>query len=321
MPVVTNQPLPQVYLIVDIAAVLLTYNRIRWYRGREGANGAFEAATSATVQPASLLGTALTPHQLNGKTLKLRVNGITDVDVLFSDADPVTSAQAATAIDAASVLITAADEGGKVRITTVATGTGASLEVLEGDAAPYLGFLTGVASVGLGADVALSSGIHEYAFTDQNSSSDFYYKAELRNSATSAVSPLSIALPSTRPDAVPYAETIACYIRLAGHDGKPLCRRTISVHNINMPNSVTSGPLLWGIFRNSISMQTDTSGMATTRLIRGSVVDISVVGAGFTRRVTIPDTGDLVDLLDPSLATDDEFEIQEFNVDFAIRTS
>lgn len=321
MPVVTNQPLPQVYLVVDIDAALLTYNRIRWYRGREGTDGAFEAATAATVQPATLLGTALTPHQLNGKTLKLRVNGNTDVDVTFADPDPVTSVQAAAAIDAASALITAADEGGKVRITTVATGTGAALEVLESDAAPYLGFLIGAAAVGLGADVALSAGVHEYAFTDQNSHPDFYYKVELRHNATSAVSPLSIALPSTRPDAVPYSETIACFIRLAGHDGKPLCRRTISVHNVNMPNRVTSGPLLWGIFRNSISMQTDLSGMATTRLIRGSTVDISVVGAGFTRRVTIPDTGDLVDLLDPDLATDDEFEIQEFNVDFAIRTS
>lgn len=321
MPVVTNQPLPQVYLIVDIAAALLTYNRIRWYRGREGASGSFEAATAASVQPATLLGTALTPHQLNGKTLKLRVNGTTDVNVTFSDPDPVTSAQAAAAIDTASALITAVDEDGKVRITTVATGTGASLEVLESDAAPYLGFLTGVAAVGLGADVALSSGVHEYSFTDQNSHPDFYYKVELRNSSNGAVAPLSIALPSTRPNSVPYSETIACFIRLAGHDGKPLCRRTISVHNVNMPNLVTAGSLLWGIFRNSISMQTDSSGLASCRLIRGSTVDVSVVGAGFTRRVTIPDTGDLVDLLDPDLASDDEFEIQEFNVDFAIRTS
>lgn len=321
MSVVTNMPLQQAYYVPDVASLLTTYNRIRWYRGRNGSSGAFEAATAAAVAPATLLGSAETPHQLNGKSLKLKINGVTVVTVNFTDPDPVSSVQAAAAVALATVLLTAVDEGGYLRITTVATGSGASIEVLESEAAPYLGFGIGQSAVGLNADGALSSPVHEYTFTDQNSSPDFFYKVGFLHNSTGALSSLSIALPATRPDSVPLSETVGCYIRLANFNGAPLCGRTIAIHNVAMPNDVTSGGKHWGVFKNHTEIKTDGSGYATTRILRGAVVDISVVGSGFTRRITIPDTGDTVDMLDPALVLEDEFGIKKFDVDFAIRTS
>lgn len=321
MSVVTSTPLLQSYFIADLAAIAGTYNRIRWYRSRSGSDGGYEAATASAIAAATMLGTSKTPHQLNGMELKLKLNGITEVTVVFSDADPVTTSQAAAEINGASSDVVATDDDGYLRLTTVATGSGASIEVLESEAAPYLGLLIGDGAVGLNADTSLASGVSEYFFNDQNSDDDFWYQVEFRSTITGAVSDRTVAQPGTKALAVPKSESVMCFVRLAGLDGSPLCGRTLSVSNVATPNTVAANGLNWGVFRNHVQKTTDSNGYAATRLMRGSTVDFCIVGTGFVRRVTIPDTGDSIDLLDPALVVEDEFGIQEFNVDFLIRTS
>lgn len=320
MTVVTQQPVQLSYFVADLATELLTYNRLRFYRSRTGQNGLYEAATGPAATGAVLEGTHEDAHQLNGKTLSFMVNGVTQVDVLFSDPDPVTTTQVIAAVAAETALVTATDEDGKLRLTTVATGSGASIEILECDAAPYLGFDVEQAAVGLDADLVLASGTHEYLYTDQNSSVDFWYRVELLHSVTAQVKAQSVPF-QAGPIGTPNATRIWCFIRLVDLAGQPLSGRQITLANAFQPNTVTSGSTLWGAFRHYAQMITDSEGYAQVRLLRGMQVDVAVDGTNFIRRLSIPTTGDSVDLLDPSLVVEDEFGIQEPDIDFAVRTT
>lgn len=321
MSVVTNQPIQVAYFIADIATAIVTYDRIRWYRSRTGSDGLFEAATAASVAAASITGTALTPHAVNGKTLSFKVNGVTQVDVDFTDPDPVTTTQVIAAITSATSLVVASDASGAVKLTTVATGSGASIEILSSDAAAYLGFTAGDGVVGLDADTTLVSGTHEYFYTDQNSDESFWYEAELFNSSTADTAGLSVPFPADQIQSVPKSATIVGFVRLVDMAGKPISGRTVAFYNSAMPNTVTVSSTDYSVARQYMTVDTDSEGYAEFRLLRGIQVDVNIVGTGFTRRIQIPSTGDSFNLFDSSLVVTDEFGIQEPDIDFAVRTS
>lgn len=318
--IVTSTMIGLDYFISDITTALLSFNKLRWYRSRTGRSGVYEAMTSAAAAPATLTG-AKEPHAVHGKMLSFKVNGVTTVNVTFSAANPVTTAQAVTAINGATGLVVASNAAGYLVLTTVATGTGASIEILASDAAPYLGFLTGDAALGTAADATLVSGTHQYFVTDLNGSVTDFYAVELRNSSTSEVAPLSVGFAATRPQGIPKTETVPCFVRLTDMTGYPLQGAEISIHNAFVPNQTTVANKMWTMFRHAITMVTDQDGYAETRLLKGAVIDVNIGGTGMTRRVTVPTTSDSVDLLDPALNTTDEFGIQEPDINFAIRSS
>lgn len=323
---VTSIPLTVSYFIRDIAGALVTFNRIQWWRGRSGPDGLFEPITDFAAGAAVLTGADLGPHELFGKTFSFLVNDVTQVDVTFATADPVSTAAAAAEIDAASGLITAADDGnGRVAITTVGTGTGASIEVLESDGALAMGFQTGDFAIGTGTDSTLVAGTHEYFFTDQNSDADYWYKVKLRHDSTLVESELTTAFPANLSQGVPKSETIVAYMRLVDFTGCPINGRKVTLTNTFLPNLVntTVANQQAGVFRGHVTKETDSNGYVEFRILKGIEVDVTVEATSFVRRLTIPDTAgvDLVDLLDPALVTRDEFGIQEQNVDFAIRLS
>jgi hypothetical protein len=319
MPV-TNTLITQSYLLPDIATALLSYDRLRWYRSTTGQTGGYEAVTAALATAAELRGTPISAA-LNGKILQLRINGVTDIEVTFAGADPITGAEAAAEIEAASVLLAVSMDGAELVISTVATGTAASLEIVGGSAAPYLGLIIGDSITGLAADDTLVAGTHEYFLDDANSAEDYWYCVELRLADDSLISARSVPMPSRLVHSVPISETIGCFVRLADLAGRPLVSRNVTIYNVQMPNKFEVGASLWGVFRLSETAATDSSGYASMRLPRGATLDVSIEGTGFTRRITLPDVGDLVDLLNPDLAAGDEFAIQEPNIDYAIRTS
>lgn len=314
---VTNLPLQQSFLVSDIANVIETYDRLRWYR-RKNTSGALEATTAATAQHA-IIASAAGPFQLHGKTLSFRINGSTEIDVTFTSIDPVAAGAAAIEISNSTGLLTATAVDDAVVLTTVATGSGASIEIVSSDAAPYLG-LSG-AVLGLDADSVLHSNVAEYLYTDQNSGNDYFYVTEYRSSTGPQVSEQSAAFPGAKTASIAKSASVACYIRISDLMGNPMPGRGITILNVFQPSSVTSNNVHFGIFRGSVEMLTDEAGYAETRLLRGAVIDVSVDGTGFTRRIQIPSTGDIVDLLDPALVLEDEFGIQVLNLDFAIRTS
>lgn len=318
MATVTSQPLELSYFIQDITTALVTYDRLRWYRSEDGPNGTFVARTQPAPTAAVLDSLLSEPHQLNGKVLKFRVNGVTEVSLTVVAADPVLTSDLITEITGVTALVAPSDPGdGTLRLTTVATGSSASIEILDGDGNTFLGWAESQGALGQDTDITLVSGTHEYFYTDQNSDRDYWYKVELYHSSTAATTGLGVAFPANPADGVPKAQTIVAFIKLADLSGNPLEGRQVTLHNAFLPN-INSG---FGIFRHNTTMVTDQNGYAETRVVRGMDLDISIDGTGFVRRLTIPTVGDSVDLLDASLVTGDEFGIQEANIDFAIRTS
>lgn len=322
MTTVTEIPIQLNYFVADMATALATFDTIRWHRSRTGAYGYYDPATAAVAAPASLLNSKITPHQLNGKTLKFRVNGVTNVSITFASADPITSTQAANEINLATGLVVAADDGnGYLLMTTVMTGSDASIEIQDGDANPFLGYTERQGAVGVDVDTPLVLGTHEYFWTDENSSPDFWYRVEFLNSTTFKTSGLGVPFPAVSATTVSKSRTIVAFLRLADFSGNPISGRRITLANTFEPNLVQDMTYNWGVFRSYTDMVTDGNGYAEIRLLRGMLLDIAVEGTNFVRRLRIPTTGDSVDLLDPALVAEDEFGIQQPKIDFAIRTS
>jgi hypothetical protein len=320
MSVVTNKPINISKVIIDLTATLLRFNRMRWFRSRTGSDGVYEAATGAAAAAAQLVSVDPEPHALAGKTLSMRINGTTDIDVVFAGTDPFTTADAVAAIAGETALVVGSVVDGALVLTTAATGSGASIEILESDGAIALGFQTGDAAIGLDADLTIASGVHDYVYADENSSSDFWYKVQFLHSTTADESVISAPIPASMVSVLPYTATIACYLRLVDMRGRPIEGRKVVFANTFSPSRV----LGYGVFRHYEETKTDETGLAEIRLIRGATFDLHIEGTGFTRRIMLPavgDPADLVDLLDPGLVTEDEFGIQEPNIDFAIRTS
>lgn len=316
--IVTQMPLTLSFFISDIATALADFNRLRVLRSRNGADGIYEEATTAAAQPAHIQGVLAEPHRLNGKSLVLRINGVSTLTIPFAGADPYSTAAVISDIAAVtSLVVGTAGPLGELILTTATTGTNSSVEVLECSAAPFLGFQTGDAGIGTDTDVVLAPNTHEYRYTDRASSMDFVYKFQLRSSSTLEVSKLSVPVPASQAQSVDYANTIACFIRLMDSSGVPLAGRKVTFSNVHLPNIVAGR----GVFRQYTSMSTDRDGYAEARLLRGMLVDVGIEGTNFTRRLQIPTTGDAVDLLDASLVAEDEFGIQRPNINFAIRTS
>lgn len=317
---VTNQLITQVFLAPEISTKILTYDRLRWYRSGTGRNGFYEPATAHVPEPA-VLRVAQLSRALAGKALRLRVNGVDEVAVTFAGPGRVDTVDVAAAINAATDLVVATAEDSLLTVSTAIAGTAASLEVLAGEAAPLLGFLVGESAVGLGVDNTLLAGVSEYQFSDHQSSPLTWYAVEFRNSVTELVSPRSIAFRSRALESVPINQLIGCFVRLCDLAGRPLGGRRVIIHNVFMPNRVSGGGKSWGVFRQYEEMVTDPNGYAESFLLRGSTIDMTIAGTGFTRRIVIPSSGSIVDLLDPSLSANDEFGIQSPEIDFAIRTT
>lgn len=321
MAVVTNQPIQLSYFVQDITSALLTYNRLRWHRSRTGREGLYEPATAAAAAAAVITGTQDDTFLLNGRTLRFKVSGTDTVEVLFSDANPVSIAQVVAAIGAETALVVPVASDGKLQMSTAVTGSNASIEILDGDASPFLGFVEGDGAVGLDADTVLVGGTHEYFYTDQNSDTSFWYRTEFLHSVTADTTGLGVSFPANAAQHVAKSLTIVGYVRLSDMSGLPVAGRRITFLNPFIPNTVLDQSTRWAVFRHNAQVSTDRNGYAEFRFLRGMTVDVSIDGTGFVRRIQIPSTGDIVDILDPTLVVNDEFGIQALNIDFAIRTS
>ena len=165
---VTHQLITQVFLAPEITKKLLTFDHLRWYRSSTGRNGFYEQATSEIPAAAALRGRPTT-RALAGKVVRLRINGVVEIEVTFAGPDPLEVQDVAEQLSAASPLLIVSAAQGVVQIATVLTGTAASLEVLASDGAPYLGLLVGRRR-GSGCRQPLAPGSSEYQFSDHQSS-------------------------------------------------------------------------------------------------------------------------------------------------------
>lgn len=318
MPVVTKIPLTLAYVIPDITNVLLTFDKLVWYRSRTGPNGVYDPATGTAVAPAVLESASRGPHALHGKTMSFMVNGVTQVDVTFSGTDPYSTSSAVSDINGATGLVVASVSiDDHLILTTAATGSAASIEILESDGAIAIGFQTGDAAIGLDANNSLVSGTYQYFYTDQNSSSEFYYKVQFYNSTTHQISELGTPLTADNAQVVPYSETAVGFVRCTDLRGRAIIDRKITIANMFLPNTIAG----YNVFRQYEEISTDKTGYAEIRLLKGAEVDVAVEGTNFVRRIQVPTDVDVFNLFDPTLVTTDEFGIQTPQIDFAIRLS
>lgn len=324
MGIVTNTLIKQSHLVTDRSVILGApdYTSIRWYRSRGGATGPFEACSAAVAEPAKLVFEPVTAA-LDGKDVIFRLNGTTEIAVIFSGGNPIDLVEVASQISSASLGWTCVVNGTELELTTVTTGTQAALEVVGGEAVPLLGLIIGSVRIGKNQDSSIiGTTTFEYFFSDYQGSPDWWYCVEYKTSTLTSAR--TVPVPSRPDNGVPVDQLVGCFIRLASLEGKPLACRTVTIHNVAMPNRASDSNLdrTWSVFRNYEERITDATGYAEFHLMRGATIDVNVGGSGFTRRVTLPLSSTApVDLLDPSLSHEDEFGIQQQQIEFALRTT
>lgn len=301
MPV-TSTNIPIRIFVDDITGILALYDEIRIWRSTGDQFGPWSLiAGSAGV--ASILGDSRNdPFLLAGKTLELRLHGVTVVPVTFSSSpDPYPAAVAAVDIDTAlGVLGTASVVSGQILIQTALTGTEASIEIAGGTGYSYLGFQSYDYGIGTDDAVVLVPGQQDYDYIDHNGDTDYWYRTQFRNSVSGSVSEFSVPFPANKIQQLPSTELITGTCRLVDLKGFALQNQEIHVYNLFEP-SQRSGYTIFGMDEY---LKTDTRGEAEISLVRGSLVEVAWVGTSVRRRIRVPTTGASFDLLDASLAED-----------------
>ena len=302
---VTNTDLTIRMFVADIATIIASYNRIQVFRSAGNELGPWEEITAAAATAATILGTDSDPFALNGKSLQLRIAGLTTYTVNFAGADPYTAAQAVidinTAIGAAG---TATDESGFVRVTTTDTGTDASVEVVGGTGYADLGFQLNQFDIGEDVRITLVGGTQDYTEVDPNGSRDYWYRTRYYHAGTAAASEYSVAFPGATVLKLPTTDIIVGTARLVDLEGNALPNQRISVYNLFEP-SIRSG---YGVFGMEEDFYTDEDGYAEHVFVRGSLVEVTFENTSVNRRIRVPTSGSSFDILDTGL-TQDVFSI------------
>lgn len=313
---VTGTPLTLRLYVHDIAGILTLYNEMQVFRSESSALGPWSAAASSAAV-ASILGDETTePFKLNGTTLELKVNLVNLVSCAFVGADPYNLAATIVNVNAAlGILGSASGAGGSLRISTALTGTAASIEINGGDAFPFLGFQASDSGVGVDAGILLVAGVQEYIYTDNNGSSNYWYRTRYHNSATGQASEYSAAFPAVPVRKLPIASLITGYCDLVGLMGEASVGKRVHIYN-PYQLLVSGGYVIVG--RSEVSVA-DKDGHVEFTLVRSSKVDVSIEGTPIRRRIEVPTIGASFDLFDPTLA-EDEFGIQEPVINYAERT-
>lgn len=301
MPV-TSTNIPIRIFVDDIAAIFALYDEIRVWRSTGDQFGPWTLIAGAP-SVASILGDDRTePFSLNGKTLDLRIHGVTVVPVAFSSSpDPYPAGIAASDIAAAlGVLGGASVVNGQVLIQTALAGTDASIEIAGGTGYSYLGFQSYDYGIGSDSAIPLVSGQQDYDYIDHNGSTSYWYRTQFRNSLSGSVSDYSVPFPASKIQQLPSTDLITGTCHLVDQQGYALQNQEIHVFNLFEP-SQRSGYTIFGMDEY---VRTDARGYAEIKLVRGSLVEVAWVGTSVRRRIRVPTTGSEFDLLDASLAED-----------------
>lgn len=307
--------------VAELANVMALYDKIEVQRSATAPPSTSEVdLTTASSQPARMVGTVEGPYLLNGKTLTFKVNG-TQVSVTFTYADPIAITQVVDAVNAMLVAggtrATADAYQGCLRISTQDNGTQFTLEVISGSAVGVLGFTNGQKTNGTAARIVLTVGVEQYEFDDGSGLASYYYRSRFYNSSNGTYSAWSDWIQGTTSAAVDASQLIIAQVKLAALDGTALPGKKIAISNAFQPSKADG----YGIFGTTIILETDGTGRAETTLVKGSLIDVIFSGTSIARRIRVPASGSVFDLLDDSLVVGDEFQIQVPDIPYAPRRS
>ena len=173
--------------VPNIAAIISTYNSIKFYRGASDV-GPWEEITDATDLPATLTSINSGPYALNGKTLQVQNKSKAVQTVTFSGTDPISIGDTVIAFNTAITQIVASNNAGKLKLSTGGFGTEEYLAIVGGTSLVYLGLAGGQWASGQSARVPLIAGQTIYAFSDPHGQPYHYYIARFYHSGTLAES-------------------------------------------------------------------------------------------------------------------------------------
>lgn len=305
--------------VPEIANILLNFDHIQVQRSKIGtpyADAEFITANLATA-PVIVGTTEGDFHALNGKTLKVKVNGGAEQMVTFTAVDPISLANVIAEINGAITGLTADNDGtGKLELTGNLVGTAGTIEITGGTGLTILG-LTQTIAHGQDQNIDLQTGVNNYEYDDLSGQASYWYRTRYYNETLGTFGGWSDWIQGSTGSAVSAADLIVGKIKMADIDGSALAGRMVTLVNIYSP-LIADEYFMGG---RSKQIETDGTGQAETMLVKGMKLDVIVEGTSIIRRITVPDTGTEFDLLDPALVEDDPFQIQVPDLPSAVRRS
>jgi len=306
--------------VPEISNVMSLFDKIQVQRSESGTpyTDAKFITDDAAAAP-YLVATAEGPFAaLQGKSLKLKVNGGSEQTVTFLSANPISLTNVIGEFDAAITGATMSNDGtGKPKITGTTLGTGGTLEITGGTGITILGFTVGDKDNGEDANITLLAGVDEYEYDDKSGEASYWYRERYYNSISGTFSSYSDWTQGTTGAAIPSSDLIVGKIKLADIDGTALVGSKIAIVNIFSPYS-KDGYFFAG---RAKEIETDGVGQAEVTLVKGSTVDVVLAGTSVIRRILVPSTGTEFDLMDEDLVQDDPFQIQVPDLPSAPRSS
>src|SRR5574337_1108138 len=171
--------------VQDPAAALASFDVIQVERSITDELGPFYALTApAPAKAATLLSGLLSPYVVGGTTLQLMVDSAPAVDIVFPGIGSLTVDQVALAINGVVSPAVAADDLGRLRLTSTLLGTASKLEIIGGSAVTPLGFTVGQRDIGEEPYIPLVSGQTDYTFSDKDGEAGYFYRVRFYNTAT-----------------------------------------------------------------------------------------------------------------------------------------
>lgn len=297
------------------------YDRLEVWRSRTTIDGPYEELTAPETSRARLPKNALDEPEspitgpfvtISGKELELLINGEDTLTVVFTGVDPLSYSEIASQIIAqcSGFVHAYVSSTPQVVLESTSIGTGASLQVVGGDAAPLLNLPTvepESLAYGKEARLFLSDELL-YKFTDLRGSASYFYKVRFRNSNNDAVSEFSLPHNVASKLGVDPSNIIIGKLDLVMTNGKPLINRSIRLRT-EFSGSIVDGKLVAG---SDVEKKTDENGHVEFTLIRGQKLTVAISGTNLVRTITVPTNPTITEfnLFDPSIDGEDVFKVQ-----------
>lgn len=304
--------------VPEIANVMSQFDSIQVQRSELGTpfNDAMFITDDAAASP-TLVGSEEGPFAIQGKDLRLKVNGGAEQSVTFTSVDPISISNVVAEVSSSISGLAPSDDGGKLLLTGDVQGTAGTLEITGGTALAELGFTVGQKDNGEDQNIVLTAGVSEYQYDDASGAASYWYRTRFYNTSTKTYSSWSEWVKGDTGAAISATLLIVGKIKLADIDGTAMVGKRITVSSVWSPLVADS----YFVSGKSKQLETDGTGYAETTLIKGSKIDVILEGTSFVRRIQVPDTGTEFDLMDASLQLDDPFNIQVVDMPSAVRRS
>jgi hypothetical protein len=302
--------------VSDIEAALASFDVIRVQRSVDGELGTYNDLTAPTPAGAVLDAPTAGPYTVVGKTLSVLEDSQGQVDTVFTGSDPLTAAQVAAQINAATGTTFAYDASGTLRLASSITGTASKAEIADSDAAADFGWVEGDRDIGEDAHVSLVEGQSVYTYTDNDGAAGYYYRVQYYNSSSGLTSAFSDPFLGSLATLLSPSSLSLGKVDLVNLSGVAVPDQDITFYSMQEALSIEGFQV--GLIRAPITVRTDNAGHAEVKLARGAKVRVVFEGTALIREFTVPDV-DEFDVLDEMSSAPDPYDVKTIQFPSAIR--